>query len=108
MLKVNFLNYKTLLIADIIEMPESLRAIHGFEKALAENEEYSIKSISYPAIGTRGKTLFLRGSSKHNDYQIPTHVYETQEDMAKAKYYFEEMIKQINEKYKDDDGICPF
>ena len=108
MLKVNFLNYKTLLIADIIEMPESLRAIHGFEKALAENEEYSIKSISYPAIGTRGKTLFLRGSSKHNDYQIPTHVYETPKDAAKARYYFEEMIKQINEKYKDDDGVCPF
>lgn len=107
MLKVNFLNYKTLLIADIIEMPESLRNTGG-AKVLAINEKYSVKSISCPAIEESGKTLFLRGSSKDDDWRIPLFNYKTQEDMAKAKYYFEEMIKQINEKYKDDDGVCPF
>lgn len=108
MFKVNFISYKTLLIADIIEMPESLRNTRSGEKVLAINEEYSIKSVSYPEIRPHGKVLFVRGTSKDGDQQIPIYVYDTQEDAVKARYYFEELVKEINEKYKDDDGTCPF
>ena len=107
MLKVNFINYKTLLIADIIEMSESLRST-GRGKVLAKNTDYSIQSISCPAIGSYGKVLFLRGDMKDNDYQIPYYNYETPEDAMKARYIFEELVKEVNEKYKDDDGVCPF
>lgn len=109
MFKVNFISYKTLLIADIIEMPESLRNTStGGRKVLATNEKYSIKSVCYPEIGEFGNVLFVRGSEKANDQQIPVYVYDTQEDAVKARYYFEELVKEINEKYKGDDGTCPF
>ena len=107
MFKVNFINYKTLLIADIIEMPESLRSTRG-EKVLAINKKYSIKSVSCPAIGAFGEVLFVRGLNKGNDQRIPIYDYNTQEEAVKAKYNFEELVKEINEKYKGDDGTCPF
>lgn len=108
MFKVNFMNYKTILIADIIEMPESLRNTRGGEKVLAINEKYSIKSISHPEIGGHGNVLFVRGGGKGSDQEIPFYIYDTQEDAAEARYNFEELVKEINEKYKGDDGTCPF
>lgn len=107
MFKVNFISYKTLLVADIIEMPESLRSTRG-EKVLATNEKYSIKSVCYPELGEFGNILFVRGESKEHDQRIPIYDYKTQEDAAEARYNFEELVKEINEKYKDDDGTCPF
>lgn len=108
MLKVNFINYKTLLIADIVEMSENLRTANGFEKVLAENKTYSIKSICHPAIGANGKKLFVRGGSKRQDQEIPVYTYETTEDAVKARYNFEELVKEINEKYKDEDEVHLF
>lgn len=107
MLKVNFINYKTLLIADIVEMSESLRNT-GTAKVLANNEKYSIESICHPAIGANGKKLFVRGRSKYHDQEIPVYAYETTEDAVKARYNFEELVKEINEKYKDEDEVRPF
>lgn len=95
MLKVNFINYKNVLIADIVKMHESLRAA-GETKTLANNGKYSIKSINCPAIGMNGKVLFVRGNSKDNDWRVAIHDYETQEDAEKARYNFEKMIKEIN------------
>ena len=95
MFKVNFITYKTVLIADILEMPESFRNTEG-TKTLADNGKYSIKSINCPAIGINGKVLFVRGNSKDNDWRVATHDYETPEDAEKARYNFEEMIKEIN------------
>ena len=95
MFKVNFINYKNILIADIVEMPESLRNT-GEIKTLASNKKYSIKSINCPAIGMNGKVLFVRGNSKDNDWRVAVHDYETPEDAEKARYNFEELIKEIN------------
>lgn len=103
MFKVDFITYKNVLIAEILDMPEECRNINvNGAKTLSTMEGYTIESIMYPQL-TR-KTLYMRGRYKDRDKKIVYFSYSTVEEAVKAKMMFEEMIKRLNEERRKNEG----
>lgn len=103
MFKVNFITYKNVLIAEILDMPEEYRNIDIYRtKTLSAMEGYTIQSILYPQLAR--KTLYMRGRLKERDKKIVYFSYSTVEEAVKAKAMFEEMIKRLNEERRKNES----
>lgn len=110
MFKVNFLCYKNVLIAEVLDMPENYRSVHYRTKTIATRGDYAIKSVNYPEV--QGKILYVWGTNKVSDKLISSYQYSSEEEAIKAMSMFEAMIEELNAKEETDEeidyGVCPF
>lgn len=97
-LKVKFLRYKNVVLAEVLEQDESLRGIWD----LNFNKKYSICSFDHPAISESGTRLYIRGESKLRDHCITYETYVDEYEAKKAIKNFTELINEINAEDKED------
>ncbi|MBQ0124740.1 MAG: hypothetical protein KBS59_00255 [Clostridiales bacterium] len=91
-LKVKFMRYKNVVLAEILEQSEDLLGkIHEIHDG---DDDYLIKSLYLPQI-LKSK-LFIRGSDKLYDHNVASYSYSDTGEAIKAIKNFTEIINEIN------------
>ena len=110
MFRVNLVTYKNVLIAEVIDMPETYRSTQFNTKVLIERGGYSIKSVNCPEV--QNNILYVWGTSRDRDNVVSSYQYSSEDEAIRAMSMFETMIEELNAKEaKDaeiDYGVCPF
>lgn len=94
MLKVSFIRYKNILIAEVLDMPEKYRSVHSETKTIATRGNYTIKSADYPEV--RGQIFYVRGTIKSQDKRVSAYQYLSEDKAIEARLMFEAMIEELN------------
>lgn len=94
MFKVNFIRYKNILIAEVLDMPEKYRNVHSETKTIATRGNYTIKSAGFPEV--LGQILYVRGTFKNQDKRVSVYQYLSEDEAIKARSMFEAMIEELN------------
>jgi len=102
-IKVKFLRYKTVLMAEVIDFPEELR---GNGLLTSNKDGYKVKSMSIPCIDCDGETLFLAGADEEYDQSISFHQYDTEEEAIDAMNAFVKLIEDYNATLAEDTNDC--
>ena len=101
-IKVKFLRYKTVLMAEVIDFPTKLRG----NGPLASKGCYKVFSEGHPEFGSCGETLFLVGRNGEYDSKIATYRYDTEEEAIDAMNAFIRLIEDYNDTLAEDTADC--
>ncbi len=102
-IKVKFLRYKTVLMAEVIDFPTELR---GNGLLTGDKDDYRVFSEGYLNFGYSGKTLFLVGRDKEYDQKMAAHQYGTEEEAIDAMNAFVRLIQDYNATLAEDTTDC--
>lgn len=103
MIKVKFIQYKNVVIADILEQgKEVVRGNYNRRFTDQYGRSFYIDSASFPAVS--GRTLFLRGTDVRKDKEVAAWSYNTKEEAKIAVQAFQTLIDQHNAIYSTEGG----
>jgi len=102
-IKVKFLRYKTVLMAEVIDFPVELRGTCFLTK---NEDDYKLSSTSCPDISFDGKTLFLAGTESQYDQLVALCRYATEEAAIDAMNAFIKLIQDYNDTLAEDTFDC--
>lgn len=103
-LKVKFLRYKNIVLAEVLEQDEGLRGIGKIKS----KGEYMIVSSNCPSIYKEDAHLYIRGRDKSRDSLVVCEIYTNEEEAKEAIKNFTGLINEINaegEEDKTDEGF---
>lgn len=103
-IKVKFLRYKTVLMAEVIDFPTELR---GKGLLIADKGNYyKVMSMNYPKLDDGGRTLFLDGIDDKYDQMIALYQYRTDDEAIDAMNAFIKLIEDYNATLAEDTTDC--
>ena len=92
---MEFVLFKNVLLAEVVQMPEDLRAKGDLCSITVANFNFYLKSYSRPMISA--DSLYLPGRVKSADKLVFSASYDTEEEAALYKWICERLVNKINE-----------